>query len=90
MHAGIRERNPDYADAILQIVQLPYADEIDADGKRKRVRTIRVNELVGDVKYDFDQLDQMFTATLNLWDELWAEALADTRKRAGGGPGPLI
>lgn len=90
MHAGIRERNPDYADAILQIVQLPYVNRPDAEQKGDKVRAVRIYELEGEVRYDFEQLDRMFTATLNLWDEVWAEAAADIRKQAGGGPGPLI
>lgn len=90
MHAGIRERNPDYGDAILEIVQLPYVEKPDTRRDGKRERTIRVYGLEGEVKYDFEQLDRMFTATLNLWDEVWAEATADIRKRASGGPGTLI
>lgn len=89
MHAGVRERNPDYADAILQIVQLPYQKSDNARGVEK-VRAIRIHELEGEVTYDFDQLDRMFTATLNLWDEVSSEASEDIRKRADGGPGSLI
>lgn len=89
MHAGIRERNPDYADSILQILQLPYSEKSDVRGDGK-VRIIRVHELEGTVRYDFEQLDRMFTATLNLWDEVSAETEADIRKRASGGPGTLI
>jgi len=90
MHAGIRERNPDYADAILQVVQLPYMEKRGAREDSKKVRTIRIHELTGEVKYSFEQLDRMFTATLNLWDEVWAASVAETRKRASGGPGGLI
>jgi hypothetical protein len=90
MHAGIRERNPDYFDAILQIVQLPYEGKPGARDNGKKVRTIYISELEGEVRYDFEQLDRMFTATLNLWDEVGAEVAADIGKRSGGGPGPLI
>lgn len=90
MHAGIRERNPDYADAILQVVQLPYVEKRGAREGEEKVRTIHVRELEGDVKYDFEQLDRMFTATLNLWDEVWVASVTEIRKRAGGRPGDLL
>lgn len=90
MHAGVRERNPDYADAILQIVQLPYVDSADVRDNNKKMRTVRVYQLEGEVKYDFVQLDRMFTATLNLWDEVCTDAAADVRRQAGDGPGTLI
>lgn len=82
MHAGIRERNPDFAEAILEIIQLPYASNRSETESPQRV--LRIHTLGSAVKYEFSELDRMLTATLRLWDEVCAEAAADTRKRAGG------
>lgn len=89
MHAGIRERNADFAKARLQIIQLPYVESMGVS-EGKKIRSIRVYPLSGEVKYDFAALDRMFTRTLNLWDEVCTASAEETKRRASGGPGGLI
>lgn len=90
MHAGVRERNADFGDAILEIIQLPYVEKPETRDDEKSERTVRVYSVEGDVRYTFEELDRMLTATLRLWDEVCEAAVTDTRKRASGGPGPLF
>jgi hypothetical protein len=84
MHAGIRERNPDFDNAILEIIQLPYVPRSRAATSKTRTRVLRIHTLSTPVMYSFNELDRMLTATLQLWDMVCAEAAAETRKRAGG------
>jgi hypothetical protein len=90
MHASIRERYPDFADAVLEIVQLPYETSFSkrVEGMAKP-RVLRTFTLTGAPTYSFEQIDRLLTATLRIWDEVCAEAVAETRRRAGG-KGTLI
>lgn len=88
MHFGIRERYPDFAESLLQIVQVPYLDK-PRGAKVHRDREIRHYDLSGDPVFSFEQLDEMLTRTLLLWDEVCASVAEETRKRAGE-PGTLI
>jgi hypothetical protein len=88
MHAAVRERNPDFSEAVLEIIQLPYDRKVAAKAIPGR-RTLQVHTLTGDPKYTFAEIDKMLTDTLRNWDEVCAAAAADTRKRAGG-KGTLI
>lgn len=90
MHAGVRERNADFADAILEIVQLPYVEMPDAREYENSDRTVRVYSVEGDVRYTFEELDRKFTATLRLWDEVCESVTAVSRRQASGGRGDLL
>jgi hypothetical protein len=83
MHATIRERNPDFANAILEIIQLPY-DRKEATETTTPRRTLTAHTLEGTPKYTFEELDRMLTETLGLWYEVWLETVAEKRSRAGG------
>ena len=83
MHAGVRERNADFSDAILEIIQLPYAPGHKA-GSGTKTRVLRAYTLDTAVAHEFSELDRMLTATLRLWDVVCAEATAEMRKRADG------
>lgn len=84
MHASIRERNPDFANAILEIIQLPYERGSKTAESMVTPRALRVHTLDGAPVYTFDEIDRMLTQTLRIWDEVCAEAVAETRRRAGG------
>jgi hypothetical protein len=83
MHASIRERNPDFAKAELEIVQLPY-DRQSKLAATITSRVLRTYVLSGTPLYDFSEIDRMLTETLHIWDEVCMEASAETRRRAGG------
>lgn len=84
MHASIRERNPDFADAVLEIIQLPYDRPSKTAGEVSTPRLLRVHTLDGLPVYSFEEIDRMLTQTLRIWDEVCAEAVAETRRRATG------
>ena len=89
MHASIRERNPDFVNAILEIIQLPYDRQSKATESTSAPRVLRVHTLDGQPVYTFEEIDRMLTQTLRIWNEVCAEAAADTRRRASG-TGPLL
>lgn len=84
MHAAIRERNPDFANAVLEIIQLPYERRSKSPDSSPTPRALRVHTLDGAPVFTFDEIDRMLTQTLRIWDEVCAEAVAATRRRAGG------
>lgn len=87
MHASVRERQPDFGNAVLEIIQLPY-DRSKKDGESNQ-RKLQVHTLSDDPVYNFAAIDRMFTATLRLWDIVCAEA-AEDKKRKASGTGPLL
>lgn len=88
MHSSIRERNPDFAGAVLELIQLPYRAAKTA-GLGSTQRQVMVYTVEGSSAYLFEEIDRMPTQTLRIWDEVCAEAVAETRRRAGG-KGTLI
>lgn len=84
MHASIRERNPDFAEAVLEIIQLPYESQSKVESSTSSRRALEVYTLDGPPAYSFDEIDSMLTQTLRIWDEVCAEAVSETRRRAGG------
>lgn len=90
MHASIRERIPDFDNAILEIIQLPYDDTKVVPKGTMKPRRLAIYTLSDMPKYSFPEVDAMLTQTLRLWDDVCAEAAADKRKRSGGGKGSLI
>jgi hypothetical protein len=84
MHATIRERDPDFANAVLEIVQLPYERQSKNAPSSVTPRVLRVYTLEDEPIYSFEEIDAMLTETLCIWDEVCAAAMAETRRRAGG------
>lgn len=89
MHASIRERNPDFSEAVLEIIQLPYDRKPKSSANVASTKTLQVFTLADQPKYDFAQIDGMLTDTLRLWDEVCSEVAEEIRREATG-TGPLI
>lgn len=86
MHEAIRERHPDFTNAILEIVQLPYSDDQNTIFGHKG-RDLRIYRLDEKSAYSVEQLDEMLTRTITLWDIVCAAIVEEDRKRGGGGSG---
>jgi hypothetical protein len=81
MHVGIRERVPDFENAILEIIQTPYRT-IRAGRDKATIRKLCVRQCDA-IRYTYDELDVMFSQTLALWNDVWSEHLSEVRKSAG-------
>ncbi len=79
MHERIRAADPDFADALLAVVQF----DLSANGPRKP--TIFTDR--GVVLFSYDELDAMVRETYELWIEICEERAADVRRRGAGGGG---
>lgn len=82
MHERIRAADEDFANVNLGIMRFVDNEE---EGRDVRLYTDRDVEL-----YALDELQDMVSSTYRIWDEVWAERVAGTRRKATGTGGGLF
>lgn len=79
-HIGVRERNPDLADARLAIVRFPVAGN---------ARTIKVHFHEGEELLPYEELDTRVRSVYETWARVSDERITAKRAAAGGGSTPF-
>lgn len=77
MHEQIRVPDPDYATAALCICHFSTP--------KTGQRVMRPTYDTGIVLYSFDELQAMVAETYEIWADVWAGRVEETRRRGGGG-----